>query len=158
MARLEYRLYIDEEHYTPLYYYESIDLEQIITRRECEFFVKDGVTYREISSAYEGNEVFVIYVETHNEGPKDVESGSEKLVLEVRMLNHVAGHPLIKKIEVDTHLEVMGFIGSSFTYFEGKEWLRDSAEIDEDRKLYVLYVTPTGFIIEDKVDTNHEKY
>jgi len=146
--RLEYRLYIDEESYLPLYYYENIGLEQIIARRECEFFVKDGVTYRQVSSAVERNKLFVIYVEKYSEGVKEAEQASENLTLEIRMLNQEEGHPIIDTIQCDSHLDIMGYIGSSFTYITGREWLRDSAEIDEDRKLYVLYVTPTGLFVE----------
>jgi hypothetical protein len=149
MNRLEYRLLLDDEHYELLYFYERIDLEQIITRRECEFFVKDGVTYKQLSSAVE-HEQFVIYVEKYSEGIKEDEENHHGLILEVRELNEQTHHPLITTLKLDTHLEVMSYIGSSFTYFQGKEWLRDSAEIDEDRKVYVLYVTPTGLILEQE--------
>ncbi|SFA55435.1 hypothetical protein SAMN05192569_10616 [Parageobacillus thermantarcticus] len=51
MNRLEYRLWLGEENYRLLYFYESIDLPQIIARRECDFFVKEGVTYRQVFRA-----------------------------------------------------------------------------------------------------------
>jgi hypothetical protein len=149
MARLEYRLLLDHEKYKLLYFYENIDLEQIITRRECEFFVKDGVTYKQLSSALE-KEVFIIYVEKYCDGIKEDEVDDNRLLLEVREINANENYPLITTLKLYTHLEVMSYIGSSFTYFHGKEWLRDSAEIDEDRKLYVLYVTPTGLILEQE--------
>jgi hypothetical protein len=144
--RLEYRLWLGEENYRLLYFYESIDLPQIITRRECEFFVKEGVTYRQVSSALE-HDTFVIYVEEYEQGRKEAEVGSNGLRLEVRELDAENGHPLIATLELPSHLDVMAYIGSSFTYFHGKEWLRDSAEIDEDRKVYVLYVTATGLVM-----------
>ncbi|MBA2872403.1 hypothetical protein HNQ85_002712 [Anoxybacillus calidus] len=147
MARLEYRLLLDHEKYELLYFYENIDLEQIITRRECEFFVKEGVTYRQLSSALE-NDTFAIYVEKYEQGEKEDEVNGHGLLLEVRELNSEKNHPIITTLELHSHLEIMAYIGSSFTYFHGKEWLRDCAEIDEDRKLYVLYVTATGLILE----------
>ena len=147
MDRLEYRLWLGEENYRLLYFYESIDLPQIITRRECEFFVKDGVTYRQVSSALECD-TFVIYVEEYERGRKEAEVESNGLRLEVRELDAENGHPVIATLELPSHLDVMAYIGNSFTYFHGKEWLRDSSEIDEDRKAYVLYVTATGFVIE----------
>jgi hypothetical protein len=147
--RLEYRLWLGEENYRLLYFYESIDLPQIIARRECEFFVKDGVTYRQVSSALE-HDTFVIYVEEYERGQKEAEVDSNDLLLEVRELNAENGHPVIATLELPSHLDVMAYIGNSFTYFHGKEWLRDSAEIDEDRKVYVLYVTATGFVIEEE--------
>jgi hypothetical protein len=147
VERLEYRLLLDDERYELLYFYENIDLEQIITRRECEFFVKEGVTYRQLSSALE-NDTFAIYVEKYEQGEKEDEVNGHGLLLEVRELNAEKNHPVITTLELHSHLEVMVYIGNSFTYFQGKEWLRDCAEIDEDRKLYVLYVTATGLILE----------
>lgn len=146
--RLEYRLWLGGEIYRLLYFYESIDLPQIITRRECEFFVKEGVTYRQVSSALE-HDTFVIYVEEYERGRKEAEVESNSLRLEVRELDAENKHPVIAALELSSHLDVMMYIGSSFTYFHRKEWLRDSAEIDEDRKVYVLYVTPTGFVMEE---------
>jgi hypothetical protein len=147
VERLEYRLLLDDERYELLYFYENIDLEQIITRRECEFFVKEGVTYRQLSSALE-NDTVAIYVEKYEQGVKEDEVNGHGLLLEVRELNAEKNHPVITTLELHSHLEVMVYIGNSFTYFQGKEWLRDCAEIDEDRKLYVLYVTATGLILE----------
>jgi hypothetical protein len=147
VERLEYRLLLDDERYELLYFYENIDLEQIITRRECEFFVKEGVTYRQLSSALE-NDTFAIYVEKYEQGVKEDEVNGHGLLLEVRELNAEKNHPVITTLELHSHLEVMVYIGNSFTYFQGKEWLRDCAGIDEDRKLYVLYVTATGLILE----------
>jgi hypothetical protein len=149
VARLEYRLLLDHEKYKLLFFYENIDLEQIIARRECEFFVKDGVTYKQLSSALE-NDTFAIYVEKYEQGVKEDEVNGNGLLLEVRELNSEKNHPAITTLKLHSHLEIMAYIGSSFTYFHGKEWLRDSAEIDEDRKLYVLYVTPTGLILEQE--------
>ncbi|MBB3869369.1 hypothetical protein HNR78_002262 [Parageobacillus toebii NBRC 107807] len=146
--RLEYRLWLGEENYRLLYFYESIDLPQIIARRECEFFVKEGVAYQQVSSALE-HDTFVIYVEEYERGPKEAEVDSNDLLLEVRELDAENGHPVIATLELPSSLDVMAYIGNSFTYFQGKEWLRDSSEIDEDRKVYVLYVTATGFVMEE---------
>ncbi|WP_027409441.1 hypothetical protein [Anoxybacteroides tepidamans] len=145
MHRLEYRLWLGEEHYRLLYVYEWIDLPQMIARRECEFFVKEGITYRQVSSALE-HDTFVIYVEEYDRGIQAAEMDSDGLRLEVRELN--AG--LITAFELSSHLDVLAYIGSSFTYFQEREWLRDSAEIDEDRKVYVLYVTATGFVVDEE--------
>ncbi|MED3825265.1 glutathionylspermidine synthase family protein [Priestia flexa] len=42
---LEYRLLKLNETYTSIYHYESIELEQVLARRECEFFVKEVLPY-----------------------------------------------------------------------------------------------------------------
>ena len=146
---LEYRLWEGDDHYTPLYYYEKIDLEQILARRECEFFVKNGVTYKQVSSALEVN-ICVIYVEIFEEGPiESVHLSSHgDLTVEIRELNSLKNHPLVKTIHFERHIDVLTVIGSTYTFVDEREWLRDSAELDEDRMVYVLYGTPTGYELE----------
>ncbi|MGM9924377.1 MAG: hypothetical protein ACI35R_09035 [Bacillus sp. (in: firmicutes)] len=143
---LEYRLWKGNEEYIPLYHYDYIDIEQIITRRECEFFVKEGVTYKQISSAIEKN-IYVIYVEIYEEGQKEpVRGGIDgSITLEIRELNTLKGHPLLETRYMDSHIEVLSVIGSTFIFINNLECERDSAEIDEDRNVYVLYVQPTGY-------------
>jgi hypothetical protein len=144
-AVLEYRLQKGKEDYVSIYHYPEIELEQILTRRECEFFVKEGVTYKQLSSAIEGN-LFIIYLEIYEESPIEKERPSQPGIrLEIRELNHINGHPLITSDYLTNHMDVLSMIGSVYTYDQGKEWERDSAEIDEDRQVYVLYVTPTGY-------------
>jgi hypothetical protein len=143
-AVLEYRLQKGKEHFVPIYHYPEIELEQILTRRECEFFVKDGVTYKQLSSAIEGD-LFIIYLEIYEESPIEKEVSQEGIKLEIRELNSLRDHPLITSDYLTNHMDVLSMIGSVYTYYHGKEWKRDSAEIDEDRQVYTLYVTPTGY-------------
>jgi hypothetical protein len=144
---LEYRLQLRKDEFDPIYHYPSIELQQILARRECEFFIKEGITYKQLSSGLEEN-VFVIYVEVYEENPiEEPDTSGERIKLEIRELNALRNHPLIVTEWPTDHLEVLSKIGSIYTYYDGKEWERDSAEIDEDRKTYVLYVTPTGYKI-----------
>lgn len=144
---LEYRLQKSSDEFIPIYHYRDIELEQILTRRECEFYIKEGITYKQLSSALE-DDLFVIYVEKYEEDPiEEPEFFQEGITLEIRELNAVKEHPLIKSEKMYSHLDVLSKIGAVYTYYNGKEWERDSAEIDEDRKVYVLYVTPTGYKI-----------
>lgn len=145
-AVLEYRLQKGAEQFVPIYHYPDIELEQILARRECEFFVKDGVTYKQLSSAIE-DQLFIIYVEVFEDGIQEQEERTNGIKLEIRELNASKSHPLIASKLMHNHLDVLSMIGSVYTYEHGKEWERDSAEIDEDRKVYVLYVTPTGYMI-----------
>lgn len=143
-AILEYRLKKGNE-FVPIYYYNDIELGQILARRECEFFVKGGVTYKQLSSAIE-NQLFVIYVEIFEEAPAILENLQDKKIhLEIRELNARKDHPLITSITFNNHFDILSIIGAIYTYYEGNEWERDSAEIDEDRKVYILYVTSTGY-------------
>ncbi|WP_428911096.1 hypothetical protein [Niallia sp. Krafla_26] len=142
---LEYRLQKGIDEFIPIYHYTHIDLQEILTRRECEFFIKEGVTYKQLSSAIEEG-LFVIYVEKYEEDPiKESAPSQEGIKLEIRELNPFKDHPIIQTRWAMHHLEVLSIIGSIYTYYNEKEWERDSAEIDEDRKVYCLYVTPTGY-------------
>ena len=144
---LEYRLWEGNEQYTPLYYYEKIDLEQILARRECEFFVKNGVTYKQVSAALEGD-ICVIYVKIFEEGPiESVHLSSQgDLMLEIRELNALKNHPLVKTLHFERHIDILSVIGATYTFVDECEWLRDSTELDEDRMVYVLYGTSTGYV------------
>lgn len=149
IASLEYRLYKGLHSFEPLFHYDSIELDQILTRRECEFFVKDGVTYQQTSSAIEGN-LHLIYVKKVEESEKEKEvfNLNGKLTLEIREFNLRENHPIIQKLEFDRHIEILSQIGSVYLYIDQKEWERDSAEIDEDRLVYVLYMIKTGYTLE----------
>ncbi|WRP06611.1 hypothetical protein U9J35_22640 [Rossellomorea aquimaris] len=147
---LEYRLRKGNETYEAIYHYPDIELEQILARRECEFFVKEGVTYRQLSSAIEGNR-FILYVEIYEEEPvTDPLFPPERLVLEIRELNPRNNHPILKIEHHDYHLDILSVIGSVYYYIDGAEWERDSAEIDEDRYVYILYVKATGYKLEEE--------
>lgn len=70
MGKLEYRLLKPDDTFVSIYHYQSIELEQILARRECEFFVKEGVTYKQTSSAVE-DDIHIIYVKEHEHGRKE---------------------------------------------------------------------------------------
>ncbi|HWO76755.1 MAG TPA: hypothetical protein VNM69_12770 [Bacillus sp. (in: firmicutes)] len=146
---LEYREILGENEFTALYHYKNIELEQILARRECEFFVKEGVTYKQDSSAIEEDK-HIIYVKKYNEEPKEKEdiSAKDSIKLEIRELKSVNFHPVLESKYFTNHLDVLSYIGTIYIYLNGIEWERDSAEIDEDRLCYVLYVTKTGYQME----------
>jgi hypothetical protein len=147
---LEYRLLKGMNGYEPIFHYPDIELEQILARRECEFFVKEGVTYRQLSSAKEGN-LFLIYVEIYEEEPvTDPLFPPPGLKLEIRELNPRKNHPILKQETYEDHLDILSVIGSVYTYIDQTEYERDSAEIDEDRSVYILYVKSTGEMLEEE--------
>jgi len=147
-ALLEYRLFKGRDSFEALFHYETT-LDQILARRECEFFVKDGITYKQTSSAIEGD-MHLIYVEKHDEGEKEKEEFNlnSTLKLEMRQFNSRKDHPMIKMLELERHIDILSYIGSFYHYIDGLEWERDSAEIDEDRRVYVLYMKQTGYKME----------
>ena len=147
-ALLEYRLFKGRDSFESLFHYETT-LDQVLARRECEFFVKDGTTYKQTSSAIEGD-MHLIYVEKHDEGEKEKEEFNLNgtLKLEMRQFYSRKDHPVIKTLELERHIEILSYIGSLYHYIDGLEWERDSAEIDEDRRVYVLYLKQTGYKME----------
>ena len=91
----------------------------------------------------------MIYVELYEEKPMEQEVESDSgIKLEIRELNVRKDYPLLVSESMLNHLDVLSVLGNVYTYIEGNEWERDSAEIDEDRKVYVLYVTSTGYTME----------
>ncbi|XXM72128.1 hypothetical protein ACQ0QQ_21050 [Lysinibacillus sphaericus] len=147
---LEYRLLKSMGGYEPIFHYPDIELGQILARRECEFFVKEGVTYRQTSSAKEGD-LFLIYVDKYEEEPvTDPLFPPQGLLLEIRELNPRKNHPILKQETYVDHLDILSVIGSVYTYIDGREYERDSAEIDEDRSVYILYVKATGETLKEE--------
>ncbi|MCZ8535941.1 hypothetical protein M9R32_01895 [Paenisporosarcina quisquiliarum] len=146
---LEYRLYDRTSSYKPLFHYEEIDLHQVLARRECDFYVKEGTVYKQTSSAIEGD-WHVIYVEKHEEGEKEKEEFNlnNTLKLEMRRFNKRENYPLLQTLEFEHHIDILSRIGSVYHYINGQEWEKDSAEIDEDRRVYVLYLMETGYKME----------
>ncbi len=146
---LEYRLFKGNNSSEPLFHYEQIDLQQILARRGCDFYIKEGTVYKQTSSAIEGD-WHVIYVTKHEEGEADKEEFNLNgaLQLELREFNGRANHPILKKLEFDHHIDILAHIGSDYHYLDGLEWEKDSSEIDEDRRVYVLYLIKTGYTME----------
>jgi hypothetical protein len=146
---LEYRLFKGNNSAEPLFHYEQIDLQQVLARRECDFYVKEGIVYKQTSSAIEG-QWHVIYVTKQDEGEieKEAFNLNGALQLEMREFNERANHPLQKTLEFDHHIDILSHIGAIYHYIDGLEWEKDSAEIDEDRRVYVLYLIKTGYKME----------
>ncbi|MCA1054908.1 hypothetical protein LCM10_07900 [Rossellomorea aquimaris] len=147
---LEYRLLKGMNGFEPIFHYPDIELGQILARRECEFFVKEGITYKQRSSAKEGN-LFLIYVDTYEEEPvTDPLFPPPGLLLEIRELDQRKNHPILKQETYEDHLDILSVIGSVYIYIDGHEYERDSAEIDEDRSVYILYVKATGETLKEE--------
>ncbi|RBW67823.1 hypothetical protein [Bacillus taeanensis] len=146
---LEYRLNDEFNDFPALYHYKNLEREQIYVRRECELFVKDGIIYQQTSSALEDDR-FVIYVEeTKKESP--IRSGPtyDNLVIEVREFKNIGERKILHTYHCFNHDEVLGYLGNTYITLSQKEYCRVLAEVDEDRKAYILFVEDTGLIIED---------
>ncbi|MBP1765863.1 MAG: hypothetical protein H6Q65_2921 [Firmicutes bacterium] len=148
MARLEYRQMDENQTFPLLYYYEDIDLTEIAARFACDYFVKAGVTYEKTSCASQPP-LYTIYVQQAEQqdwldsGPS-IRSG-KGLRLELRQfLDNTAYFPEIHVFEISNNRELLLLLQSDYLYWLGQEWQKTSAEIDEDRQVYVYYAIPAN--------------
>ncbi|GIP40335.1 hypothetical protein J31TS4_36150 [Paenibacillus sp. J31TS4] len=145
MKRLEYRRYADREPFPVLYYYDPIDQLEIALRGTCDYFVKEGIVYETTSFAAEAD-TYVLYVrEAEEERALNTEPVHKPdwrgIRIEVReYLEGTDRYPVLQYLHYETKEEALLRLFSDFLYFEGKEWEKTSAEVDEDRKVYVYYV------------------
>lgn len=148
MAYLEYRIIDKNEEFPLLCYYQGIDKDEIALRFACDFFVQDGIVYVQEGTAVDGNK-YVVYVKPDNEEkPLQHTSKNNDYWANIRVeLRHFKGereknHPLIHFTDFrDDDDAILHLLGTLF-YAQNKEWRKTSAEVDEDRKTYVVYVEP----------------
>lgn len=148
LKRLEYRLLDESNHYPTLYTYQHIDELEIAARCTCDFFVKDGVLYEKTSCSMEVL-VYVIYVKEVDNNVTvyhdNIRDNGKKTRIEIRhFIEDVEQYPLLFTYELRESKEVLLYLQSDYFTWSGKEWQKTSSEIDEDRKIYVLYAKPTG--------------
>ncbi|WP_226667964.1 hypothetical protein [Metabacillus litoralis] len=141
--KLEYRINDERNNYPALYHYEFEDPYEIYCRRLCEFFIKGKQVYKQTSSSLE-EEYYVIYVEKDTDEYifEDAETYSH-VTLEVRDYKEYSVSPLIFTYDLYSHEEVLSLIGNDYLWIENEEYEKISAEIDEDRSTYVLYMVKT---------------
>ncbi|MBM7603813.1 hypothetical protein JOC75_001786 [Metabacillus crassostreae] len=141
--KLEYRTNDERNNYPALYHYDFADPFEIYCRRYCDFFIKEKQVYKQTSSSLE-EEYYVIYVEKETEEYifEDAENYSH-VTLEVRDYKEYNVSPLIFTYDLYSHEEVLSLIGNDYLWIENEEYEKISAEIDEDRSTYVLYMTKT---------------
>lgn len=142
MPRLEYRLV--EDGFPGLFHYTDISKEEIGVRFSCDYFIKNQVVYEKTSTALE-DDLFVIYVErsaTEIPHPFHLTEGAlGSVLLEIREVNDdLEDYPIIKVLEIPDLLTLLLYLQSNYINLNHREWEKTSAEIDEDRFVYVLYV------------------
>lgn len=142
MARLEYRLLDEASGFPVQYFYDRIGKCEIAMRMNCDYFVKDSQVFEKTSCAIDGG-VYVVYVQLADD--EKVVDPSQKpdwktIRIELREYKEdTAYYPVIHTYEFREDLEALLHLQSNFLYLYGKEWEKTSAEIDEDRKVYVWY-------------------
>lgn len=139
--KLEYRLNDERSHYPALYHYEFSDPYEIFCRRLCDYFIKEKKVYKQTSSSLE-EEYYVIYVEEEtDEYVFEQADNYTHVTLEVRDYNEYSVSPLIFTYDLYSHEEALSLIGNDYLWIQENEYEKISAEIDEDRSTYVLYMS-----------------
>ena len=144
---MELVYFIDKgfQHYEEFYHYpvDMISNDEIYARQLCEYFIKDGKQYKLLSNEMEkGSEILVIKEDSKAQKFQDeISYPPDEIHIEFRQYQVFGDMPLLYTIKVDTHYDVIRFLLKDIVDIPTigqKE--RDSAEIDEDRKVYVIYV------------------
>ncbi|MEI7026401.1 hypothetical protein [Paenibacillus sp. y28] len=152
MARLEYRQYGEWETQFPLlYYYDGIDQDEVSLRFACDYFVKDGVVYEKTSCSIEPH-AYVIYVrrsadeyvvDSTRQTPPAFRWGGIRIELR-EFMEYSDQHPVRHTFRYSDDDDALLCLQSDYLVWDGSEWAKTSAEIDEDRRVYVYYATRTA--------------
>ena len=146
LKRLEYRLLDESKDYPILYYFLDMDELEVAARFACDYFVKEGVLYEKSSCAMEVLSC-VIYVTKIEEDitryNENIRQTEKYIWLEIRhFIEEAEIYPLVFTYELRENKEVLLYLQSDYFIWSGQEWQKTSSEIDEDRKVYVLYAKP----------------
>lgn len=131
--------------FIPFYEYSTatINHDEIYARQLCEFFIKDGREYELYSNEMSGDEEVLII---HEKGSA-VKFTNEKtypdgIHMEIRQYRNIGEMTLLHTFNLETHWEAIRYLLKDVIEVPGYgQMARDSAELDEDRKCYVIYVT-----------------
>ncbi|MFD1738102.1 RNA helicase [Bacillus salitolerans] len=130
--------------FTPFYEYssDSIHADEIYARQLCEYFIKDGKEFELYSNELSGDDEILV-IEERGEATKfsDEQTYSTGIHLEIRQYKRIGEMSLLYTFHLDSHWEAMRFLLKDIIEVPKLGSLeRDSAEIDEDRGCYVIYV------------------
>lgn len=149
MPRLEYRLFDEQRGFPLLVEYNFIDKDEVSLRFACDYFVKDGVVYEKTSCAIEPR-TYVIYV-TVAEGEQasanrtDMPDLRGGIRIELREYSESASYyPVVHLFRFQDDDDALLYLQSDYLEWNGVEWAKTSAEVDEDRKVYVYYAKPAS--------------
>lgn len=148
MATLEYRLDDPANDFPALYHYPNIPKDELALRLICDYFTKDGTVYEKSFTSFSDN-LHLIYVKpTHSENPTTnfrTTSGMGFVVLEIREYQEsLKDYPILDSKEFSTILDLINYTQVDYLTLNGIEWEKSALEIDEDRKVYLLYIRRPG--------------
>lgn len=146
--RLEYRLDDEFKHYPALWHYDKLSVSEIVSRMTCEYFVKEGSTYRVTLTVKEPEGMIVIYISKEEFKEDQFEKNYNFIGFETREIQNYGDSKLLESKDLFSHDEAMDVLHCDVIYINREdkclEFKLDSREIDEDRKCYVYYGAFTG--------------
>ena len=144
---MELTYYIEKnDSYEPFLTYkipENMHNDEKYARQLCEFLVSGQKEYELQSNEMKGSEEILIVKEI---GPirRFTEEPSYKgrgIFLEFRKYNETGDMPLLHVQALNSHWDVIRYLLKDVVDIPRQgQYIRDSAEIDEDRAVYVMYV------------------
>ncbi len=142
MPRLEYRLLDKDNDYPLLYYYEDIPAAEIAVRFNADYLIKDGEVLEKTSNAVEPPNYVIYTAKASHEFLFTSPTGEYQYALvEIREYNdYSSSYPIITTVDVADLSQLIILFSSHYITVLDEEWEKVSSEIDEDRKVYVLYV------------------
>ncbi|MGE7021601.1 RNA helicase [Solibacillus cecembensis] len=122
----------------------NVGLDEFYARQLCTYFIVRGTQYELISNEMDGNmEVLVLKEIGRNLSGEDERNFREQGIhIEFRSPNERENYRLLLRIPCETHIEVIRYLLKNVVDIpEIGQMLVTSTEIDEDRGVYVIYVT-----------------
>ena len=146
MKRLIYYVDKGNGHYEPFYEYTetNVGIDEFYARQICTYFIMRGTQYELVSNEMEEDmEVLVLKEMGRNLSGEDEKSFRERGIhIEFRNPNERENYRLLSRIPCDTHFEVIRYLLKDVVDIPSiGQMLVTSTEIDEDRGVYVIYVT-----------------
>lgn len=147
MTRLEYRLAGAERAFPQRIVYERIGRGEVALRFACDYLVRDGTVYETVLRVRE-DDSYVIHARVAEEEQATANAADERpfpegICVELREFNEKSAvYPIIHVFCFRDEGEVLLHLQSDVLVHRGNEWHKTSVEVDEDRRVYVVYAAP----------------
>jgi len=147
MPKLLVRQWIEGSSLVIVNEYRNIPIEEILLRFSCDYWVKGQRVFQMAGRAMEGDTAIIDVEEDVDEKvnqPGLVFAPTwEGVRIEVRhYMEDVEEYPLIDRMQFADPRQAMAIFWSDRILLQDRRWVKTSTEVDENRKVYVLYVQP----------------
>lgn len=159
MERLEYHYLKDEEEISVLFTYPSISKAEILMRFASDYFVKGKDVFERIYTQADPpvHKIFVVRSAEEKVLDDRLRFGPtwEGIRIELRHFHEEWSHyPLVHRYHFHEPQAALLHLLSSLYQVDGQVWEKTSAEVDENRYVYVIYAVP---ILKEGKDHDEEK-